>query len=105
MFSSHWAPAVALTVKAVALALGMTAAGVGLWAAHLWLKASRIKMPPIDPPVASIEDAPALHIMSTDVQLTATTQALENSAGEKRSQGARVIYSGYRSCQTKQPRK
>ena len=70
---------VMLAIKALALIFGIAAAGVGWWAAHLWFEASRVQMPPYDPPLASAEDNPAIHILCGDVRLNQTTEALEVS--------------------------
>lgn len=80
MFSSHWPPTLALIVKVFALGLGLAAAGISWWAARLWFEASRVQMPPYDPPLASCEDNPAIHILSGDVRLNQTTEALELSS-------------------------
>ncbi|MEJ5979476.1 hypothetical protein WG901_22675 [Novosphingobium sp. PS1R-30] len=79
MLSSAWPAAWAFAAKGLALVVGLVAALVGWRAAHLWLQASRIAMPPIDPPLASIDDAPELHILSYSVQLNATAEAMRQS--------------------------
>ncbi|MDB5581655.1 MAG: hypothetical protein JWR80_6831 [Bradyrhizobium sp.] len=79
MISSQFSPCVAFTIKVLAVIVAAVAAGVGWNAARLWLRESKIEMPPFDPPVASIDDAPALHVMSTMVQLNGTVDALTAS--------------------------
>jgi len=75
----QWPKGVRWVLKAFALASGAGAAATGWWAAFLWRKASRVTLPPYDPPVASIDDNPALHILSGTVQLNDTVMALEAS--------------------------
>jgi hypothetical protein len=79
MLSSAWPAAWAFATKGLALVLGLVAVLVGWRAAHLWLRASRIDMPPFDPPLASIGDAPELHILYYLVQLNATAEAMQQS--------------------------
>jgi hypothetical protein len=50
-----------LAIKLFAGAAGIGAGGTGLWAATLWLQASKITIPEMEPPQASVEDAPALY--------------------------------------------
>lgn len=79
MLSSAWPAAWAFAAKGFALVFGLVAALVGWRAADLWLQASRIDMPPFDPPLASIGDAPALHILSYSVQLNSSAEAMRQS--------------------------
>lgn len=48
--------------------LTLIAAVSGIWAAYLWLEASRIDLPPFDPPIASMSNAPELHILDITVR-------------------------------------
>lgn len=60
---SYWI--VYRTIIIVALAFATLA--VALKAAHLWLEASKVEAVP--EPVASIEDAPGIHILGAKVEL------------------------------------
>lgn len=60
MFSPHWPSWLALLIKILAGSAGLGAAATGFWAARLWLQASKITIPLVEPPIASVEDAPAL---------------------------------------------
>jgi hypothetical protein len=80
MFSGSFPPSVAFALKLAALGLAICATGAGLYAARLWLQASKVELPEFDPPTASIDDVPALHIMESAVQLNATADALRLSA-------------------------
>jgi hypothetical protein len=89
MLSSAWPAAWAFAAKGLALLLGLVAALVGWRTAHLWLQASRIDMPPLDPPLALIGDAPELHILTYSVQLNATAEAIRQS-GALNAEAARL---------------
>lgn len=80
MFLSHWSPDILAAVKALALAGTMLAAVIAWWAAIEWLKASRIEVPRIEPTVASMDDAPALHILGNTVQSDLILEAIRASA-------------------------
>lgn len=80
MLSDQWAPCLKSAVKVIALLAGLGAAATGLYAARLWYRASLIQLPAFDPPLASIDDAPALHILSVYNQLNETTLVLEGSS-------------------------
>ena len=88
MISSQCPSAVVCVVKALALVAGLMAAGFGWYAAYLWREASLIEMPQYDPPVTSIDDAPALHQLSSTVQLNGTVEALR-IAGALNARAAR----------------
>lgn len=59
---------------------GLAAGGMGLWAAWLWLKASQIDMPEYESPAASMDDAPALHLLGQLVHVNEIASALKESA-------------------------
>lgn len=72
----------------IALGASLLAAVVGLYAAWLWWKASKIEMPAYDPPLASISDAPEIHIMDATVRLDEGYRRLAIS-GELNAKAAR----------------
>lgn len=80
MFSSQLQLSMFTIIKALALINALGAAAVAWQAAQLWLEASRIEMPPFDPPKASASDAPELHVLSAMVQLNETADAIRQSA-------------------------
>ena len=74
--------------RALAPICGLAAAIVGWRAAFLWRKASTIELPGFAPPLASINDAPEIHIMNVMVQLNSTADALRK-AGKQNEAAAR----------------
>ena len=60
--------------------VGFMAAGSALYAAKVWHDASMLEMPEFDPPVASMDDNPSLHILTTQVQLNAAQNAISWSS-------------------------
>lgn len=80
MISSHWPPDIWIIVKTFALAGTILAAVIGWWAANEWLKASRIEVHRIEPTAASMDDAPALHILGNTVQNDLILEAIRASA-------------------------
>lgn len=79
MLTRQLPPWLSLAVRMLALAAALSAAAIGWHAARLWIRASKIELPPFDPPVASIGDVPELHIMSTSVQLNEAIVSLQQS--------------------------
>lgn len=67
-------------MKVLALLAGLGAAVSGWYAARLWHKASLIEFPQFDPPMASMDDVPQLHILSANNQLNKIVRALEDSS-------------------------
>jgi hypothetical protein len=48
--------------------ISLVAALAGIYASWLWYQASKIEMPPFDPPLASMSDAPELHLLDMTVR-------------------------------------
>jgi len=76
----EWAHCLKSAPKALAFLAGLGSAVTGWYAARLWYWASLIVLPQFDPPLASISDAPELHIMSAYNQLNETSRLLEVSS-------------------------
>ena len=64
-------------------------ASIAAWyAARLWFKASVIEMPDYDPPLASMDDNPSIHILGAVVQLNQAQLAIAAS-GQLNAQAAK----------------
>jgi hypothetical protein len=81
MFSCHWPVQVILAVKAATLLAGAAAAVVGWYAAHLWLKASKVEIRDTTPRVeVSAEDNPGPANLEVRVAAYAIQEAYSTSA-------------------------
>jgi hypothetical protein len=81
MLSSHLPPYFAFALKVASGTAGFAAAGFGWWAAHLWLKASKVQIADTTPRVpVSYDDSPGLGILGVEVAGYATQAAYNLSA-------------------------
>ncbi|MGA2953808.1 MAG: hypothetical protein ABSD80_16390 [Caulobacteraceae bacterium] len=81
MFSSHWPVQVVVVVRAATLFAGVAAAVIGWYAAHLWLKASKVEIRDTAPLVeVSAEDNPGLGNLEVRVAAYAIQEAYSRSA-------------------------
>ena len=81
MFSSHWPVQVLLAVKATTLLAGAAAAAISWYAAHLWLKASKVEIRDTTPRAeVSAEDNPGLANLEVKVAAYAIQEAYSTSA-------------------------
>jgi len=72
--------ALSLVFKALIGLAGIGAGAAGLWAAHLWLRASKITIPEMESPQASVEDGPALYAYTVMVGVFETQSAFAQSS-------------------------
>ena len=69
MLSTFWSLDGSHIIRALTFIVGIASALTAWRAAALWRAASLIELPEFDPPIASMDDNPSLHILSTSVQL------------------------------------
>lgn len=67
-------------LKLLSTPLSLIAAVSGIWAAVRWLQASQMTLPPFDPPIASMSDAPELHILDVSVRQNEAFRVLGQSS-------------------------